>query len=111
MRKSKADYPLFYLEEFFGTLQYLILLEKEGKLYNDQFISKLNLNTRTVENARGRLIFLGLIETEKGSYIDSLGVNRKVLFSKLTESGYIVAKKLLEIEELIINNTKTKQSE
>ncbi|GAI77214.1 unnamed protein product, partial [marine sediment metagenome] len=99
MRKSKANYPLFYFEEFFGTLQYLILLEKEGKLYNDQLISKMGLNTRTIENARGRLIFLGLIETEDGSYTDSLGVKRPVLFSKITESGHIVAKKLLEIEE------------
>ncbi|MGC9781764.1 MAG: hypothetical protein HZR80_21160 [Candidatus Heimdallarchaeota archaeon] len=82
MRKSKADYPLFYLEEFFGILQYLILLEKEEKLYNDQFVTKLNLNTRTIENARGRLVFLGLIETEPGEYKDSLGVNRKALFTR-----------------------------
>lgn len=111
MSKVKPTYPLFLLEEYFGTLEYLRLLLQEGKLYNEQIKETLGLNHRTIENARGNLISAKLITTEWGDYQDQLGKSHRVLFSILTPSGKEIAEKIIEIEKILIANFKTEQYE
>lgn len=80
-----------------GTLKYLLLLYKSEKseLYNQDFLNA-GMNDRTVKGARKVLAKVNLITIEERKVN-----NRNRLYSILTERGKLVARHLLEIDNIL----------
>jgi len=89
--------PIWLIEEYKGTLQILIqLLKLDGESYITQLVGLINLNNKTIRNARGNMISAGLITLD-----ERLNPQDKKyrLYMILTDKGKRVAKLAAEIED------------
>ncbi|MBD3190140.1 MAG: hypothetical protein GF308_05835 [Candidatus Heimdallarchaeota archaeon] len=93
--REPVHLQLTTLEKQVGTITLLVLLQQFGDLYYTE-LSELGMNQQTIMRARKVLIDYGLLTT----YDRKMGRTTRVYHS-LTPKREKVARKLLEIEELL----------